>query len=273
MNRRLLYILSIILFISVFSSCKNQRVERKKTIKLYGPDYVLKEMHHNQSAFEWFSGKATANFIQGKKKTSFTALIRMKSDSIIWISISSGIGIEGARLLLTQDSVKYINRIDKTYFVGDYKFLSSFINSKIDFSMIQALLTAKDFSWYDYQNLKVKLDNQLYQIESTNRHKLKKQSKMISFEHPVYYQSLWVNPETFKIEKVKIKKIGKENKKMFASYKQYKLINEQLIPYSLEIKLYNEKEMSLEILYHKIGLDKKVGFPFSISKKYSPIKL
>jgi hypothetical protein len=188
-------------------------------------------------------------------------------------SVSSGIGVEGARLLLTTDSVKYINRIDKTYFVGDYKFLSSLIDTDIDFCMVQALLTAKEFSWYDYQNLKAKLDNQLYRLESTNRHKLKKQSKLISFEDPVYYQSLWIDPSTFKIDRIKIKEIGKENKRIFASYRQYKTINEQLIPYAIDIVLDNEKEMSIEMVYYKISLDKKVGFPFSISKKYTPLEL
>lgn len=238
-----------------------------------GPDYVLEKMHENQSTFKWFSGKAKADFIQGKRKTAFTVQMRIKRDSAIWISVSSGIGVEGARLLLTQDSVKYINRIDKTYFVGDYAFLSSLIDTEIDFCMVQALLTANDFSWYDYQDLKAKLDNQLYQLESTNRHKLKKQSKLISFEDPVYYQSLWINPSTFKIERIKIKEIGKENKKILATYKQFKSINEQLIPYAMDINLDNEKGMRLEMVYYKISLDKEVGFPFSISKKYTPIEL
>lgn len=238
-----------------------------------GPNYVLKKMHENKSTFQWFSGKAKVDFIQGKKTTPFTAQMRIKRDSAIWISVSSGIGVEGARLLLTQDSVKYINRINKTYFIGNYRFLSNLIDTEINFFMIQALLTANDFSWYDYQNLKAKLDNRLYQLESTNRHKLKKQSKLISFDSPVYYQSLWINPTTFKIERIKIKEIGKENKRIFASYQQYKTVEEQLIPYSVDIDLVNDKEMSLEMVYYKISLGKEVSFPFSISKKYSPVEL
>jgi hypothetical protein len=273
MNKQLLYILSLFILVLAFSSCQSQRAKNKKPIKLMGPTYVLEKMHENKSTFKWFSGKAKVDFIKGKKKTPFTAQVRIKRDSAIWISVSSGIGIEGARLLLTKDSVKYINRIDKTYFIGNYAFLSSLIDTEIDFCMVQALLTANDFSWYDYQNLKAKLDNQRYQLESTNRHKLKKQSKMLSFDNPVYYQSLWINSTTFKIERIKIKEIGKENKKIFASYRQYKSVNEQLIPYSIDIDMDNEIKTSLEMVYYKINLDKEVGFPFSISKKYSPIEL
>ncbi|MCD6091683.1 MAG: DUF4292 domain-containing protein [Bacteroidales bacterium] len=273
MNKRLLYSISLLFLILAFSSCKSQRAKNKKPIKLFGPDYVLEKMHINQSTFEWFSGKAKVGFMEGKKKTAFTAQIRIKSDSAIWISVSSGIGIEGARLLLTQDSVKYVNRLNKTYFVGDYEFLSNLIDTEINYCMIQALLTAKDFSWYDYQDLKAKLDNRLYQIESTNRRKLKKQSKLTNFEAVLYYQSLWINPETFKIERIKMTELGKENKKILASYDQYKSNDEQLIPYSIEIKLDSDKDMNLEMIYYKINLGEKVRFPFSISQKYTPIQL
>ncbi len=238
-----------------------------------GPSFVIKQMHKKAATFDWFIGKAKVDLIQGKKKTAFTAQLRIKSDSVIWISISSGIGIEGMRLLLTPDSVKYLNRLDKTYFVGNYEFLSKLINAKIDFAMIQALITAKDFSWYSYQNMKAKIDNGSYQVLSTNRHKLKKQSKLTIFDDPTYYQSLWVNPENFKIEHIKIKEIGKDNKKIYASYAQYKIVDEQLIPHSMKIDLVSDKGMSLDMFYYKISLNQKTRFPFSISKKYNPIQL
>lgn len=238
-----------------------------------GPSYVIKQMHKNAAAFDWFVAKAKVDLLQGKKKTAFTAQLRIKSDSVIWISVSSGIGIEGMRLLLTPDSVKYINRLDKTYFVGNYEFLSKLVNTKIDFAMIQALLTAKDFAWYNYQNMKAKIDNGSYQVLSTNRHKLKKQSKLTTFDDPTYFQSLWVNPETFKIEHIKIKEIGGDNKKIYASYSQYKTLDDQLIPHAMKIDLDSDKGMSLDLLYYKMNLNQKTRFPFSISHKYNPIQL
>lgn len=273
MNKPILYFLSLLLLIALFSSCRSQKPGIKKPIRLLGADYVLEQMHKNQSTFDWFSGKAKVDLVEGRKKTSFTVQMRIKRDSVIWISLSNGIGIEGGRLLLTQDSVKYINRINKTYFVGGYAFLSKLINTEVSFGMIQALLTGKDFLWFDYQDLKAKIDNRSYQVESTNRHDLKKHSKLDTFENPIYYQSLWINPETFKIQHIKIKEMGNENNKIFASYQQYKSVDEQLIPYSMDIEFDSDKGMSLEMVYYKINLDKEVGFPFSISEKYSLLKL
>ena len=273
MNKTQGYLFALLILTIVLSSCRSQRAKNKIPIKLLGHDYVTDKMHENESTFDWFSGKAKVDFIDGKKKFPFTAQLRMRKDSAIWISLSTGIGVEGARILLTQDSVHYINRIDKTYFEGDYNLLSSLIDTDIDFNMIQALLTAKDFSWYDYQDLKARVDNQMYQLESTNRHKLKKHSKEGKIEDPVYYQSLWVNPNTFKIERIKIKKLGKENRKIYASYKQYKSVDHHLVPYTMDIDIESDNGMRLEIVYYKINLDQKISFPFSVSKKYVPLKL
>lgn len=265
--------IGLLLLLAIFSACSQKRIEIKKPIKLAGADFVMDQMHKNHSTFEWFTGKAKVDFFDGKKKTPFTAQVRMKRDSIVWISISGSVGIEGARLLLSQDSVKYINRIDKTYFAGSYEFLSDLLQTEIDFNMIQSLLIAKDFSWMDSQNLKVRLDNQVYQIESTNKRDLKKQSKMTTFAIPVYHQSLWISPESFKIQKIKIKEIGKVGKKISASYSQYKLVKEQLVPYAMSVEFDNEKGMNLDLIYSKISLNEAVGFPFSINEKYTAIIL
>lgn len=273
MKARIIFLISLAGLILILSSCQNRNIRKKSPIKLMGADYVLNEMHNKQARFEWFSGKAKVDFIQGKKKNPFTVQMRIKRDSTIWVSVSTGIGIEGARLLLTQDSVKYLNRLDKTYFISDYNFLSNLINTEINFGMIQALLLAKDFSWYDYQDLKVRLDKRLYQIESTNRHQLKYLSKNNTTESAVYHQSLWISPETFKIQKLRIKEIGNESKKIAASYKQYRSINKQLFPYEMNIELNNEKGMRMEMVYYRINFDDSLDFPYSIPSKYTQIEL
>ena len=51
-------------------------------------------------------------------KTNFTINIRMKSDSIIWISISPLLGIEVARVVATQDSIKFLDRLKLSRFQG-----------------------------------------------------------------------------------------------------------------------------------------------------------
>ena len=82
-------------------------------------------------------GKAQIN-LKGNKQGANLAL-RMRRDSIIWVSASLA-GIEGVRAVLTRDSVRVINRLEKTYFSGGYDYLSKLLNVPLSFAQMQALL-------------------------------------------------------------------------------------------------------------------------------------
>jgi hypothetical protein len=82
-------------------------------------------------------GKAQIN-MKGNKQGANLAL-RMRRDSIIWIS-GSLVGVEGVRAILTRDSVHVLNRIDHTYFSGGYDYLSKLLNVPVSFAQMQALL-------------------------------------------------------------------------------------------------------------------------------------
>lgn len=82
-------------------------------------------------------GKAQLN-LKGNKQGANLAL-RMRRDSIIWVSASL-VGVEGVRAVLTRDSVRVLNRLDKTFFSGDYDYLSKLLNVPVSFGQMQALL-------------------------------------------------------------------------------------------------------------------------------------
>lgn len=82
-------------------------------------------------------GKVQAT-IKGDEKSA-NINIRMRRDSAIWISAGL-LGFEGVRALLTPDSVRVVNRLDKTYFAGGYDYLTKLLNVPVSFAQAQALL-------------------------------------------------------------------------------------------------------------------------------------
>ena len=63
----------------------------------------------------------------------------MRRDSIIWVTAGLA-GFEGVRAVLTHDSVRVINRLEKTYFSGGYDYLSKLLNVPVSFAQMQTLL-------------------------------------------------------------------------------------------------------------------------------------
>lgn len=255
------------------TSCSTQKKTYKAPLKEEGTEYLLSKMLENESHFETFSAKGLAKVTSDGKTNDLKINIRIKKDSAIWVSISAGIGLEAARVLLCRDSVIFLNRLEKTYFVGNYNYISTLINAQVDFDIIQALLTGNDFKWYDYHELKARATNNQYQLESTHRRKLKKYMRSSDVVAQVIYQSMWLNPNTFKIERIKIKEIENENKKINAEYSKFKLIEDQTIPTQYDIVISAQDDIIIDAGLLKITLNEAVKFPFKIPSKYTEIKL
>lgn len=254
------------------SSCNIQKRSYKAPIKEEGADYLLSQMKANQNHFETFSAKALASFTSNGKTNDIKLNIRIRKDSAIWVSISAGVGIEAARVLLTKDSVMFINRLNKTFFAGNYHFINQMINAQVDFDIVQAILTGNDFTWYDYQELKATVIQDQYQLESAHRRKMKKYIRANDAVSQVIYQSLWLNPQSFKIEKLKIKEIKNDNKKIVAEYADFKEINTQVLPTQYNLTISANEIIEIDATLTKVNLEKELSFPFNIPSKYTEIK-
>jgi len=254
-----------------FSSCSPGKRVIKTPVKEEGSEFLISKMKENHNHFETFKGRALASIYNNGKTNDLKVNIRIKKDSIIWVSISAGVGLEAARVMLTKDSVMFLNRIDKTFFAGNYQFISRMINAQVDFDIVQSLLTGNDIKWYGYQELKASIDNHSYRLESAHRRKLKKYSKL-NEEINVIYQSIWLNPESFKIERIKIKEIKNENKKIDAFYSNFKVINGQVLPFQYDITISAKDDIAIDATLMKVELDTELKFPFNIPSKYEEIK-
>ncbi|MBK7856213.1 MAG: DUF4292 domain-containing protein [Bacteroidetes bacterium] len=98
----------------------------------------------------------------------------MRRDSVIWISISPALGIEVARVLITKDSVKVIDRLSNKYKLTDYKYLNDLLRMNVDFDIIQGVLTGNLFSYKRNRLSSVYLEDKYYILSSLGKRKLKR---------------------------------------------------------------------------------------------------
>ena len=142
MNKsKVVYWLFIIFIGSLTFSCKVQEKNNVKLkIKTRSPNFLVKKLKSNEFQFETISAKAAVSVIDSAdKKKSFKTHIRIRKDSVIWMSITS-FSIEAARVTITKDSVKFINRLNKEYFIGDFSYINRVFGTDLDYQMMEALL-------------------------------------------------------------------------------------------------------------------------------------
>ncbi|MFM7106290.1 MAG: DUF4292 domain-containing protein [Flavobacteriales bacterium] len=91
--------------------------------------------------------KLDAEFNAGDESQSFKATVRIRKDSIIWVSIAPLLGIEMIRLLVTPDSLKYLSKIpdQKFYYFGGISELSEKTGADLSFDVLQNILFGNAF--------------------------------------------------------------------------------------------------------------------------------
>ncbi len=264
-------LVAILLLALMLGSCKTKRYIYKEPIKEEGPEYLFDQLSKNELKFESFAAKFNIDYIHDKKKTEFKGQIRILKDSVIWVSFSPALGIEMARLMITNDSVKFMNRLDKTYFIGDYEFVNDFLETNIDFDILQSFIIGNDFQFYDKTKFKASIDGMKYRLTTMERSQLKKYVRKKEKYPKVFIQTIWLNPATFKISRIMIKEIKKQNKKLEANYSDFENIHEQLFPLELKFDLTAEEKFEVFVKYSRINLNEDLKFPFRIPGKYQRI--
>lgn len=261
----LLFIPAALLFTS---SCKTTRATLKKPLKEEGFDYLYARMIENQISFDYLNAKFSIVYRKGKKKTDLRGQLRIRKDSLIWVSLSPALGIEAARISLTDDSVKFINRLNKTYLTGEYEILDSLIRTTIDYSIIESMIIGNDLTQYDVDKFKASIDGGMYRITIQKRTKIRKYMKKGEIDSKVLVQNIWLDPENFKIRRIEIKELGDESKRLHVFYNTYQPIENQLFPANVIIEIIAENKISIDIDFGKTELNEPLNFPFRISKKY-----
>lgn len=274
MNSRYSLALLILIasFLFVISACKTStRATLKQPLKEYEFDYLYSKLLENQLEFDYLSAKFNVDYIDGKKKTGLKGQLRIKNDSAVWMSFSPALGIEAARILLTNDSIKFMNRLNKTYFTGKYNLIDSLLNTTIDYSILQAMLVGNDLAQYDINKFKSSIDGGLYRITIQERKKIKKYLRQDEIDSKVLIQQIWLDPETFKIRRVDLKELTEGNKKLTVYYDDYELFNGQLFPKRLYITVTSQKQINIDVKFIKAEINKPLKFPYRIPKKYDKL--
>jgi hypothetical protein len=271
---RLFFHLLLLVFIaSGISACTGSRKAVREPIKEQGAEFLTNKLKEHELKFDRFSAKFNVTYEVDRKKTNVSGNLRIDYDSIIWISITPALGIEAVRFMLTPDSIKYLNRMSNTYLLHDFAYINQLLNRTLDYDMAQSFLLGNDFSLYESNTFKASVENQQYKLSTTNRRKLRRFVRQSEVEISIPIQSIWLDPENFKVSKVLLKEAERDNRRFVATYGEFQDIEGKLIPTSLDFKVEAEdNKIRIQISYSKIQLDQEQTYPFRIPENYTEIQ-
>ena len=137
MNKNILIVFCLLVF-----SCGVLEKSTPTQKKFNSYAGILKKVNEQNISPSWLSLNSKITIEKEGQYSKVNASIRIKKDSIIWISLKAPLGLEVLRVMLTPDSVYLMNRLEKTYFVRPFTHIKESIKEDINFFQLQEILFA-----------------------------------------------------------------------------------------------------------------------------------
>lgn len=220
---------------------------------------VVAPVKIQEIAFDYLTTKSKFSFESRNQNFDNTTVnIRMKKDSLIWISVT-GIGFEVARGLITRDSIVFMDKFHKEYFVLSYAQLSRQYNFDLNFPLIQSIIIG---------NLPFKQQPDSKFLKENNFFLLKQNEGRINIDN-------YIAEDNLKLARLNAMENGTNNT-FSLDYEDFKQVNAFLFPFSslvkLNVKSPKDQQLSqttIKLKHSKVDLvSQNPGFPFSIPSSY-----
>ena len=278
-------LLSIALLLLIFLqfSCKStyelgqKRAHGMSDNKLYN-QILDSSLTYNTLWVKRFS----ANYESKGKSQNVKGSIKILRDSIIMVQVNAPTGIlEVARMYITPDSVKVLDRLKKKYTVSDFVYLSNKLNMDVDFYTLQSILTNEIFQLQNFnerqrpfiRSFKGKVIDNKYVFITDKASKVERKIRKDKYWklHKFNYQRFEIDPSLMKITDVLVKEFGEE-RDISLKYRDFINLDGQKFPSELVFKVKDSiQSVSCKLKYNKLVIDQELKFPFKVSSKFERI--
>jgi len=236
-----LYITAL-LSVIILSSCnllKKSNTDNNSSNKIsLSEKELIKKINSQNISPEWTSLNSKIKVNKEGQEVTINAHIRIKKDSIIWISVKAPLGIEIFRTMITSDSVYYMNRMNKNYFIKHISHIREVVKTDVSFIKLQEIIFASP-------NITVLNSNK---------------------------ENYEILKDIFRVYKMELQE--EEDKKVSIRYSDYKVFSDiggLYFPEKIFIDVKSKEVFTAEVNYTKIKFNKIASISFKIPKSYVSI--
>ena len=253
--------IALVLLTAFMVSCKSKAVavqnNNGNTEVITKEDKKAVEKHYdNKLDFSTLYIKASARYADEKQSQNVTADIRIEKDKQILVSVRF-LGITMAKALITPTTVSYYEKINSTYYEGDFTSLSKWLGTELDYSKVQNLLVGEALDDLRKGKYTQTIVDNLFKLEDLKETNIKK--------------AFYLDAEKYLVQKEEISQPA-ENRMLQISYGDSKVFNQGTLPTSIEINAIQPKgKTNINLNYNNISFNEELSFPYSVPSGYKKV--
>lgn len=247
------------LLIILLASCKSKAIVATSDVaasNTISAEKIIENHYNNKIDFSTLNIKAGARYEDDKNTQNVSAEIRIKKDEKILVIIRV-LGITMAKGLITPTSVQYYEKVGNKYFEGDYKGLSQWLGTDLDFQKVQNMFLGKAFDDLHKGKYVVSVMEKWYKLQSNTNGATDK--------------SYFLESDNYLIKRQEINQVA-QDRMLQVAYPDYKKYGEMILPLSLTIDArQNESKTNISVEYKNITFNEDLSFPYSVPEGYERI--
>ncbi len=264
--------LALLLLIAILASCRSTkkiqtaitkkdsvstvkeppRTSKNDTIQFITA--ALRKVDSNHIEFRTFSAKVNVDYSGSDgKKYDVNANIRMYKDSAIWIAVNALLGIDAMRLFVTRDSVKLLDKLNKTYTARSVDYLREVTSLPLNLYNLQDLIIGNP----------VFLDSNIISYSTNNN-----QVALLSLGD-LFKNLITLNEADKTLIHSKLDDVDPaRNRTADLTYSDYE--SKKGMPFSTKrrIVVAERNRLDIKLEFKQYDFNQEVNFPFSVPKNY-----
>ncbi|MBK8498971.1 MAG: DUF4292 domain-containing protein [Flavobacteriales bacterium] len=242
----------------------------------------------------YYSAKAGVDITVGEEHKSFKAQVRSVRDSAAWISVVPALGIEVARILLTPDSLKMLDKLHDQYFLGDTAAAKRRFGLQPSLSLLQEALLGKAIGLDPGEKYRSDREDGQYVLTSKERRRFVRAAQDISpgdtlardrdmgerrlertlrraEEREAVVFRYWVEPDGFRVSRVQIADLV-HDQTAEVRYEERGGAEVGYLPSRISITLTDSARIAIGTLdLSRIDIEGPLQMNFKIPESYEPM--
>ena len=213
------------------------------------------KIQRNRIDFKTFSAKIKVHYqASDGKDNDFTAYLLMIKDSAIWVRVSATIvDYEAFRLLVTRDSVKLINRLNKTYQIRSVNYLQDVIHIPLSFKTLQDLLIGNP----------VYLDSNIVYYKKEPTHLV-----LMSVGN-IFKNYMMVNKDNYTVQHSKLDDIDVTRARTCEiTYSDYAPLDSTFFSMYRQVSVTEKTSVDIQLNFKEYNFNRPLSISFKVPKNY-----
>jgi hypothetical protein len=219
---------------------------------------VISGHYADAKNFKTLAIKASARYKDENQSQSVNAEIRIEKDKQIFVSIRF-LGITMAKALITPKEVKYYEKINGTYFEGDYEALSRWLGTSLDYDKVQNLLIGSALDNLTKGKYKSSADGSLVKLTDNSDPKTQK--------------AFYFEPGNYLIKREQIAQ-PQQNRSLEVNYPAFNKFDQANLPAKILLEAIQPKgKTNINIEYNSASFNESLQFPYSVPEGFERVNL